>query len=189
MCTTALLAAQVGLNIMGASQAEAENDRANARAQAGLMDTGDAIIANLGFQTAEINRQIGDVNQAEFEGLSDFEREARAALGKMRSQETSLTSGSLSRIYFENQYVTNESRGRIKANAQRGRDALQAEKEKSAQDALNSWTQAKNQTGNIISQNNANSSAAWMGAISNSVSAGVQYVNNTNIQNIAKQGK
>ena len=88
MCVTAtvMAATQVGLSLYGASQAEKANDAANARASSALNDTGDAIIQNLGFQTAEINRSIGDINQSEMEGLSDFERSARQVLGSIRAK-------------------------------------------------------------------------------------------------------
>ena len=188
MCVTAtvMAATQVGLSLYGASQAESANDAANARAWAGLNDTGDAIIQNLGFKSAEINRQIGDVNKAELEGLSDFERNARAVLGNIRARETALDSGSLARVYFENNYVTNESRSRIKGNADRGREALASEKVKAGADAMNAWTSAKNGTQNVVSTNNANTSAAWMNAISDSVGTFAQYSANNNQQKYTK---
>jgi lipopolysaccharide export LptBFGC system permease protein LptF len=180
MCVTAaaMAATQVGLSLYGANQAEKANDAANARAWSALNDTGDAIIQNLGFQTAEINRQVGDINQSEMEGLSDFERNARSVLGNIRARETALTSGSMARIYFENNYVTNESRSRIKGNAERGRDAMASEKVKLAMDARNSWTSAMNGTQNVVENNNADSAKAWMGAVSDSVSAYGQYAQN-----------
>lgn len=182
MCVTAALAAtQVGLSLYGASKAEKANDAANARAEAGLVDTGTAIIQNLVLNTSEINRQISDVQTAEAEGLSDFERSARQYLGSLRAQETALTSGSQRRMFFENTVVTNENRGRIVSNANRATDALNASKKKVAQDALNSWTAAKNQTSNVIASNNASTDAAWLNGISGAVNAGVGYYNNQNL--------
>ena len=191
MCVTAtvMAATQVGLSLYGASQAEKANDASNARAESALNDTGDAIIQNLGFQTAEINRSIGDINQSEMEGLSDFERSARQVLGSIRAKETALTSSSSARIFFENAYVTNESRSRIKGNAQRGREAMASQKVKAAADAVNSWTSARNQTSNVIATNDANTSKAWMDAISSSVNTYAQYSTNKAAATASAAGK